>query len=342
MPRPLNLITDVAGIRVGNAEDRRARTGVTVVLPDKPAVAAGVVSGGAPGTRETDLLDPACLVERVDAIVLAGGSAFGLAAADAVAGWLARRRRGFRVGPRVVPIVPAAILFDLNNGGTKPGDPGALYRRLGARACSAAARRFALGNAGPGLGARAGALKGGLGSASHVAPDGLSVGALAAVNAFGSVLVPGTPHFWAAGMERHDEFGGRGLPPEAPEFDPEPARDKPGLAGANTTLAVVATDATLTKAEAARVAIMARDGLARAIRPAHTPFDGDSVFVLATGRRPPAPDRTWELTRIGTLAADCLSRAVARGVYEAGRLGAILSYRDLYGPARGPAQGRAR
>jgi L-aminopeptidase/D-esterase-like protein len=331
----LNLLTDVPGLKVGNAQDARARTGATVILPDKPAVAAAAISGGAPGTRETDLLDPACLVERVDALVLAGGSAFGLAAADSVAAWLAKRRRGFRVGAHAVPIVPAAILFDLNNGGRKPEDPGALYRRLGAKACTAAARRFALGTAGAGYGAQAGALKGGLGSASHVAADGLAVGALAAVNAFGSVLIPGTPHFWAAALERDDEFGGRGLPLEAPKFDAEPTRDKPGLAGGNTTLAVVATNATLTKAEAQRVAIMARDGLARAIRPSHAPFDGDSVFVLATGERPPARNRAWEVTRIGTFAADGLARAVARGVYEATAVGAMLGYRDLYRPVQG-------
>ncbi|MBI3710770.1 MAG: P1 family peptidase [Proteobacteria bacterium] len=329
-PGPRNLITDIAGVAVGNAEDRRARTGVTVVLPDRPAVAAVAVTGGAPGTRETDLLGPTCLVERVDAIVLAGGSAFGLEAASGVVAWLAERHRGFRVRQAVVPIVPAAILFDLLNGGDKGWGHTPPYRRLGERAVAASRRDFALGNVGAGYGARAGVLKGGLGSASYRTRDGFTVGALAAVNCFGNVLIPNTRHFWAAALEQGGEYGGFGPPPLPPRIDLDAPAAKPPLLAANTTIAVVATDARLTKAEAGRVAIMAQDGLARAVRPAHTPFDGDTVFVLATGRhglKGPA-----DLSRVGALAADCLARAIARGVYAADSLGGMPGYRLLHDP----------
>ena len=324
-----NLITDVAGIRVGNAEDRRVRTGVTVVVPDRPAMAAVAVTGGAPGTRETDLLDPSCLVDRVDAIVLAGGSVFGLDAAAAVTNALAAQGRGFHVRSAVVPIVPAAILFDLLNGGDKNWGMTPPYRRLGLKALSNAAREFKLGNAGAGYGARAGGLKVGLGSASWVTDDGFEVGALAAVNCSGSVLVPGTDRFWAAGLEQDAEFGGHGAPAPGTRINPDTPPQSIMLPGANTTIAVVAVNAVLDKAEAHRVALMAQDGFARAIRPVHTPFDGDTVFVLATGVRSirgPA-----DLARLGSLAADCLARAIARGVYAARDLGALQSYRSLWG-----------
>jgi L-aminopeptidase/D-esterase-like protein len=335
-PGPRNLITDVAGLAVGNVEDRRGRSGVTVVLPDRPAVAAVAVTGGAPGTRETDLLAPSCFIERVDAIVLAGGAAFGLESASGVVAWLAARRRGFRVRSAVVPIVPAAILFDLLNGGNKRWAHTPPYRRLGERAVAAARRDFVLGNAGAGYGARAGALKGGLGSASYRTRDGLTVGALAAVNCFGSVIIPGTRHFWAAALEQNGEFGGHGLPSTPPRFDLDAPPAKPPLLAANTTIAVIATDVQLDKAKAGRVAIMAQDGLARAIRPVHTPFDGDTVFVLATGRR--RLNGSADLARIGALAADCLARAVARGVYAADSLGDMPGYRVLHAshPARRP------
>jgi L-aminopeptidase/D-esterase-like protein len=326
-PGRLNLITDVEGILVGNAEHAGARTGVTVVVPN--AGVAGVAThGGAPGTRETDLLNPSCLVERVDAVVIAGGSVFGLDAAGGVASAIAAQSKGLSVGDTVVPIVPAAVLFDLLNGGDK--DWGALppYRDLGAAAVGAIGRTFKLGNAGAGYGARAGRLKGGLGSASWVTRDGLQVGALAAVNAFGSVLVPGTAHFWAAPFERDGEFGGRGFPAQIPAFDHEPELAKSAMAAASTTLAVVATNAALTKADAQRIAIMAQDGLARAIRPVHTPYDGDVVFAIGTGERPFRGP--IDLFRIGSIAADCLARAVARGVYEAADLGDARAYRSLH------------
>lgn len=323
-----NLITDVGGVHVGNAEDERRRTGVTVVMPDPPAVAGVATHGGAPGTRETDLLDPSCLVSRIDAIVLSGGSVFGLDAASGVTAAIAEQRKGLSVGGHSVPIVPAAVLFDLRNGGDKDWGTEPPYRALGVQAVAAAGEDFALGNAGAGYGARAGRLKGGLGSASWRTRDGFEIGAIAAVNAFGSVLMPGSAHFWAAALEQQNELGGRGLPEISADIDLEPEMTKPALPGSNTTIAVVATNAVLTKAEAQRLAIMAQDGLARAIRPAHTPFDGDVVFSLATGRRPLT--QPTDLFRIGALAADCLTRAIARAVYCAADLGETRAYRSLY------------
>jgi len=327
-PGPHNLITDVAGIRVGNAEDAAVRTGVTVVLPERGAVAAVDVRGGAPGTRETDALDPTCLVPTVDAVVLSGGSSFGLEAGSAVMSWLAARGVGFPIGTVRVPIVPAAILFDLLNGGDKAWGESPPYARLARAACAAAGDRFALGNAGAGLGARAGSLKGGLGSVSAVTPDGLQVGALIAVNAMGDTVMPGQSCFWAWPFERQGELGGQS-PPRAGVPADEPLLASPfARIGANTTIGVVATNAILDKAEAQRVAMMAQDGYARAIRPVHTPFDGDTIFVLATGTQAlPAP-RNASLSRLGALAADCVARAVARGVFAAESLGELQCYRD--------------
>jgi L-aminopeptidase/D-esterase-like protein len=325
-PGPRNLITDVDGILVGNAEDFSARTGVTVVFPVEPAVAAVDVRGGAPGTRETDLLDPACLVERVDAICLSGGSAFGLDAASGVMAHLVSIGRGFPVRGFRVPIVPAAILFDLANGGDKEWGEEPPYRALGRRAAAACGHDFRLGNSGAGMGAVAGALKGGLGSASAAA-GAYTVGALIAANCVGSVTLPGQAAFWAGPLQQGGEFGGpRPVLPAPLDLDLPPDTK---LAG-HTAIGVVATDAALTKAEARRVAIMAHDGLARAVRPSHTPFDGDTVFVVATGRRPLPEPRARELARLGSLAADCLARAVARAVYAAESLGAARSWRDTY------------
>jgi len=328
-PGPRNLITDIAGIRVGNAEDHRVRTGVTVVLPERPAVAAVDVRGGAPGTRETDALAPSCLVEAVDAVVLCGGSAFGLDAASAVMSWLAARGVGFAVGAARVPIVPAAILFDLLNGGEKEWGEHPPYADLARAACAAAGARFALGNAGAGFGAKAGTLKGGLGSVSAVTSDGLAVGALVAANPIGDVVMPGETCFWAWALERNGELGNQRPPRRAIPADDGfvmPALGA-GVAG-NTTIAVIATNAALSKAEAQRVAIMAQDGFARAIRPAHTPFDGDTVFALAMGDHALGEARAVALARLGALAADCIARAVARGVYEAETLGSFTGYRE--------------
>ncbi len=342
-PGPRNSITDVPGIAVGNAEDALVRTGVTVVLPDEPAVASIDVRGGGTGTRDTELLDPAATIERVDAIVLSGGSAFGLDTAGGVMSWLAARGRGFAVHNAVVPIVPSAILFDLSNGGDKSAftqESGAAlpYRALGRAAVSGAGETFSLGNAGAGLGASAGSLKGGLGSASFMLEGGVSagacVGALAAVNAAGSAVMPGSDRFWAWPFEQGDEYGGRGAPAALPDTlaydfnNPRMAQSEIET-GANTTLAVIATDLSLTKAQARRVAIMAQDGLARALRPVHTPLDGDIVFVLSTGRRDlSAP--VADIAQLGAAAADCLARAVARGVYEARSLGDMPGYQDVY------------
>ena len=319
---PRNLITDVPGLEVGQATDERVRSGVTVILTDERAVCAIDVRGGAPGTRETDVLVAETLVEAVDAVVLSGGSVYGLAAADGVTAWLGVRGRGYgmvvRPGVPRSPVVPAAILYDLANGGDKDWGVEPPYHAIGIRAVEAAGLEFQLGAAGAGTGAMAGALKGGVGSASVVTEDGFTVGAIAAVNSFGSVTIPGSRAFWAAPFELDGEFGG------VPVGDARAAPDDWGLAkrnpaaGENTTIACVATDAILTPAQAKRLAIMAQDGLARAIRPAHAPYDGDVVFALSTGRkRLPAESADFVLTRLGALAADTLARAIARGVYEA-------------------------
>jgi len=320
-PEPLNLITDVPGLAVGQAVDEAARTGVTVILPDRRAVCGVDVRGGAPGTRETDALSADTLVEAVDAIVLAGGSVYGLAAADGVVAWLGARGRGFGMataaGTPLSPVVPAAVLYDLGNGGDKSWGLEPPYRALGLTAVAGAARDFALGSVGAGAGAMAGRLKGGTGSTSMISSDGFTVGALAAVNSFGSVVVPGGKSFWAAPFEVGGEFGG--LPVAATKVDPEDwgLAKREAMAGANTTLACVATDARLTPAQARRVAIMAQDGLARAIRPIHSPYDGDVVFVLSTGLRVLGDPEAFAVARIGAIAADCLARAVARGVHAA-------------------------
>ena len=320
-PGRRNLITDVAGLAVGQAHDAAVRTGVTVILPDERAVCACDVRGGGPGTRETDALAPGTLVDAVDAVVLSGGSSYGLAAADGVTAWLGANGRGFGLidlpGVPRSPVVPAAILYDLANGGEKTWGIEPPYRRLGVAAAEAAAVDFDLGTAGAGYGAMAGQLKGGTGSASIVTEDGLTVGAIVAVNSFGSVVAGDGRTFWAAPYEIDGEFGGLG------PAGLTAAADDWGLAKlapqirANTTIAAVATDVALTPAQARRLAVMAQDGLARAIRPVHTPFDGDVVFALSTARKPlPAPE-PLALARLGALAADCLARAIARAVHEA-------------------------
>lgn len=320
-PGPRNLITDVPGLRVGQATDPAARTGVTVILPDARAVCAVDVRGGAPGTRETDALAPECLVGAVDAVVLAGGSVYGLAAADGVVAWLGAQGRGFGLvtapGVPKSPVVPAAILYDLANGGDKAWGEAPPYGSLGGTAAAAASAGFNLGSHGAGAGARAGRLKGGIGSASVVSSDGYTVGAVVAVNSFGSVIAPGGRSFWAAPYEIGGEFGGLGSAGLSAAPDDWGLAKGPTTGRTNTTIACVATDAALTPAEAKRMAIMAQDGLARAIRPAHAPFDGDVVFAFATGKRPLGERRMADVARLGSLAADCLARAIARGVYEA-------------------------
>lgn len=329
-----NLITDITGLRIGQAHDEAAATGVTVALFDQPTVASVAILGGAPGVRETALLEPEMTVGHIDAIVLSGGSAHGLAAADGAMSWLVAEGRGFPVGPLRVPIVPQAILFDLLNGGDKPWAKAggtSPYRALGAAAIANAGQDFALGTQGAGFGATTRNLKGGIGSASARAATGQMVGALVAVNAVGSATIGDGPHFWAAPYEQAGEFGGLGWPGRITAEDLA-IRFKGGP-GQNTTIALVATDAALTKAQCKRLALAAHDGLARALRPVHAPLDGDIVFAAATGRTG-APSDAMALAELCATAADVLGRAVARGVHAATALpfpGALPSWRARFG-----------
>ena len=331
-PGARNLITDVAGLRVGQAGDERIRTGVTVLLGGAPMAAVVDVRGGAPGTRDTEALDPINLAGSADAIVLSGGSAFGLDAPSGVSSWLRAQGRGFEIRPGAprVPIVPGAILFDLANGGDKDWGDESPYRALGRKAVESASLDFALGNAGAGFGAVAGLYKGGLGSASAVTEDDMTVGAIAAVNSLGSPLIPGSDVFWAFPFEQNGEFGGRRLKTNV-QIDLDLPPDMKGTRPReNTTIAIVATDAALERVELARMAVMAADGFARALRPVHTPFDGDIVFAVSTAKRKLGSARALDVMRLGSIAADCLARAIARGVYEAETLGTVKSYRDIF------------
>lgn len=332
----LNLLTDVPGVLVGHATDLALASGVTAIVFDSPAIASGTVLGGAPGGRDTGLLDPAMTVGAVDAFVLSGGSAFGLDAAGGVQAGLRADGRGFPVGPAHVPIAPGAILMDLLNGGNKDWGLHSPYRDLGHAAYRAAAPgAFALGTVGAGTGATTATAKGGLGSASAASVAGHRIGAIAAVNALGSALVGDGPHFWAAPFEEENEFGGLGLPRA---FGPGATRLRlKGTASTATTIGAVVTDAVLTKAEAHRLSIMAHDGLARAVLPAHLPLDGDTMFAASTGQRPlGGPAAFLELCH---LAALVMARAVARGVFEARALpfpGAQPSWRDRFGAGVAP------
>ena len=332
-PGPTNSLSDVAGLSIGCAEDARALTGVTVIVPDARAVCAVDVRGGGPGTRETDALAPENLVDAIDALVLSGGSVYGLAAADGVAAAMGAEGRGFALidlpGVPRSPVIPAAILYDLANGGDKSWNDAPPYNALGRQAYAARAKATPLGNAGAGLGAVAGALKGGQGSASIVTQDGYTIGALACVNCWGSTTMPNARAFWAHPFEIDGEFGA--VAPAGEKFDAEDwggAKFNP-QPRANTTIACVATDAALTPAEAKRIAQMASAGVARAIRPVFAPFDGDVVFALSTGARETGEPRALTIARLGALAADCLARAIARGVHAAAPLGRHKAWRDL-------------
>lgn len=322
-----NLITDVAGLRVGNAEDLRLRSGVTVLLGDAPLTAGVHVMGGAPGTRETDLLAPDRVVQEVDALVLSGGSAFGLDAASGVADGLRARGRGFAVGDVRVPIVPGAILFDLLNGGDKDWRENP-YKGLGLAALDAATEDFAIGSVGAGTGATTANLRGGLGSASVVLPSGVTVGALVAVNALGAATVGEGPEFWAAPFEIGDEFGGLGVARAWP--DPLLVPTKLAQHG-NTTLGIVATDARLTQGQCTRLATASQDGFARALLPSHTLMDGDLVFAVTTGARP-APDLAGQVL-LGHAAACVMARAIARAVFAAVSVEGdpLPAWRDRFG-----------
>jgi L-aminopeptidase/D-esterase-like protein len=329
-----NLLTDISGVHVGHAHDATIATGVTAVLFDTPAVASIDVRGGGPGTREEALLQPESTVEAIDGIALSGGSAFGLDAAGGVQAWLAEQGRGLRIREAIIPIVPGAICFDLLNGGNKAWGRFSPYRELGYAAASAASGNFALGSVGAGLGATTANFKGGLGSASALTESGVTVAALAVVNAVGSVTVGDGPWFWAAPFEQDNEFGGRGLPPT---FTPDmlSARLKGGPAitnSENTTLVVVVTDAVLTKPQAKRLAMIAQTGMARAIYPVHAPTDGDVVFAATTGKKPIDP--RFGLTELGMVAANTVARAIARGVHSATALpflGALPAWGDRFG-----------
>ena len=325
-----NLITDVAGLKVGHAHDIRLASGVTTVIFERPAAASIAIHGGAPGVRDTALLEPDMTVEAVEALVLSGGSAFGLDSMGGVQAALREAGRGFEVGAFRVPIVPGAILFDLGNGGDKNWIRMPPYWDLGHASACEAGLDFALGTVGAGFGATTADLKGGLGSASALTRTGHAVGALVAVNALGQTTVGDGPHFWAAPWERSGEFGGLGAPSDWPKTDHLRLK---GHLPENTTIAIVATDAALTKAQCKRLAVMAHDGMARAIRPSHAALDGDLVFAAATANTT-EPPTVRQLTEIGALAADCLARAIARGIYEATALpfaGALPSWRDRFG-----------
>lgn len=310
----LNLITDVPGLRIGNAHDTRLMSGVTVLLGDAPLVAAADPRGGGIGSRETDALRSEGTVDEVHGLVLSGGSAFGLDAATGVQAFLREQGIGFRVRDARVPIVPGAILFDLLNGGDKEWGRRPPYSDLAYEAAQNAGRNFDVGSTGAGYGATTAILRGGLGSASARLDDGTIVGALAAVNPAGSVTIGARANFWAAPFERGSEYGGLGSPEILSEADR--AIHLKGSAGESTVLAIVATSARLDRRAAQRVAIMAHTGLARAIYPVHTPLDGDIVFAIATGVTP-QPDPIAGLARFGAVAADVLARAVARGVHGA-------------------------
>ncbi len=328
----INLITDVPGLKVGNADDSRLASGVTCVLFDEPATASLAIHGGAPGLRDGALLEPDMSVEKINALVLSGGSAFGLDAMGGVQGFLREQGVGFRIRDALIPIVPGAIIFDLLNGGDKNWGRRPPYWDLGyAAARNAAEGVFPLGTVGAGFGATTATLKGGLGSASACTAAGFTVGTIVAVNAVGSANIGDGPHFWAAPYEQNSEFGGLGFPagisPEALRArvkSPDPE---------NTNIAIVATDARITKGQAKRLAVMAHDGMARALRPAHAPMDGDIVFAAGTGLNDTPVDMA-ALADIGLAMADCLARAIARGVYEATALpfpNALPAWRDRFG-----------
>jgi len=325
---PLNAITDIDGLCVGHATDEGVNSGTTVVLCTKSPAASVDVRGGGPGLREIEVLQPENLIGRADAIVLSGGSIFGLAAGDGDANALPNEGIGLDKGENLpkVPIVSGAILFDLTNGGDKQWGETAPYYALGVEALKDAHANnggaFKQGAIGAGKGAIAGQSPGGIGSTSLDLGKGVMVGAIVAVNSVGSVFMPDGETFWAQPFALGDELGGqKPNPDQAPAIDPVPEDCKqPGLTpGTNTTIGIVATSAILTTAECKRVAMMAHDGFARAIRPVHTPFDGDTIFCISSGNTAlsSGPLRDVQLCEIGAAAADCMARAIARGVYQA-------------------------
>jgi L-aminopeptidase/D-esterase-like protein len=313
-PGPKNLITDVSGLLVGNAQNESLKSGVSVLYGDAPFLAGMHVMGGAPGTRETDLLSPDKLVQMIDAIVLSGGSAFGLDAASGVTDELQKKGRGFPTSAFPVPIVPSAILYDLNNGGDKHWNINP-YRELGTKALNSVSKDFKLGSIGAGLGATTLNLKGGLGSASVILNNGTTVGAIIAVSSVGSTVMGESNHFWAAPFELVGEFGNLG-PCRNYNSQQSGWNKKRPFKQEATTIGIIATDAILDKSQATRVAVAAQDGIARAIFPSHTPFDGDLLFAVSTGRLK-LEDPAFDTLKIGHAAAQCVARSIARAVYNA-------------------------
>ncbi|MDL2406658.1 P1 family peptidase [Rhizobium calliandrae] len=323
----LNLLTDIEGVAVGHCTDLALASGVTAIIFDEPAVTSCSVLGGAPGGRDTALLDPAMTFGVVDGLVLSGGSAFGLDAAGGVQAGLRDIGRGLQVGSARVPLVPQAILFDLINGGNKDWGLHSPYRDMGYAAFRAAGKGvFLLGTVGAGTGATTATVKGGLGSASAVSSQGHRIAAIVAVNALGSATIGEGPHFWAAAFEIGREFGGLGMPTTIDS--------RLRLKGANvtaTTIGAIVTDAALTKAEAHRLSICGHDGLARALLPTHLPLDGDTVFAASTGKH--KRDDLQSFMELCHLATIVMARAIARGVYEATVLpieGAQPAWRDRF------------
>ncbi len=297
-------------ILVGHADDAQLRSGVTVLLCERPMLASVHVMGAAPGTRETELLSPENTVTHVDAIVLSGGSAFGLDAASGVTQMLRQQGRGFAVGDQTVPIVPSAILFDLTNGGNKNWGNVSPYAQLGRVALGSAAENFAVGGVGAGIGATTANLRGGFGYAQTKLDGGLIVSAYVAVNAVGQVTMGDSANFWAAPFEIDDEFGGLGLPQDIGGASEVRLKQAPKTAE-NTTIGVVATNAKMSKAQAKRLAISAHDGYARAIWPCHTPMDGDVVFALSSEET-----EFDDAIALNAAAASTMSRAIACAVHS--------------------------
>jgi L-aminopeptidase/D-esterase-like protein len=332
----LNLLTDIPGVSVGHVTDLALGSGVTAVVFDRPAVASVSVLGGAPGGRDTTMLEPEMTIGQVDGLALSGGSVFGLDAAGGMQAWFRERGRGTPIGSVVIPIVPQAILFDLMNGGDKDWGRFSPYRDMGWAAAEAARPGvFDLGTVGAGTGATTKTVKGGLGSASAVAAGRWRIAALVAVNAVGNPMIGDGPHFWSAPFERDGEFGGRG----APAFPLPPHAYAPRLKGhdwptpeTGTTIGVVVTDAPLTKAQAKRLAIAAQDGVVRAVLSAHLPFDGDTMFAASTGEGPAVGADVLSL--LCHEATIVVARAIARGVFEARSLpypGAQTDWQTRFG-----------
>ena len=326
-----NLITDVDGILVGNAHNKEVATGCTVITPIEGSLASADVRGGAPGTREVGALNPYNLIDSVDSIVLSGGSTWGLEAASSVANSIGGEGRGYRPSSKSknVPMVPAAILYDLANGGDKEWLNNSPYSSLGFEAVSNLSDKIELGNFGAGYGSIAGSLKGGLGSASFVSNDGIQVGGLFAVNSYGSTVNNETGQFWAATDETENEFGGMGVPTFAPNDVLSGTAARETLPGQNTTIGVIATNVKLDSKAAKRIAIMAHSGMSRAIRPIHSPVDGDVIFVISTGTLNKELSLN-DINTIGELGARVCSRSIARGIYEADSILGIKSWREVY------------